>query len=341
MQKYMIAFKNYEFKVLDSYIYLKKYNGDEKNIIIDSGGRLNIVICEDCFKDNFTIESIKMSDDVCQLRGGCFENCQYLSDVRLSNKLDIIPERAFKNCKSLKNIDLKKIKIVGTEAFSNCVSLKQVEGKIGDIRAYAFYSCYELENIDLENAMIINESFYACKNLKNITLNSISKICGGGFCNCNIETITIDSPHVCRLPQSSFGKSHIDKLLIKSPVEIIGEYFSEYNEDIVVNTYQDNIELCGAKILKVENFEELASVGYSQSQINQILKGYEKGIFLNRIPTSVDDAIFRLINERYEEDPIRWQKIINSFFYENSLDISLKIYEAIKENTNVFEENIR
>lgn len=334
----MKDFKDFEYKVLDGYLYLKEYNGSSEIIEIDSKGAFQIVICDGCFEDNYAIETVRMSKDVVQLRKGCFKNCAYLENVIIPDELDIIPDQAFENCKSLHYIDLKKVKIIGNGAFSNCEYLETVKGQPGDIRSNAFYSCVDLCNIDLSNALVINnQSFYYCHSLKNVELKNIHKIHGMAFCHCSIDSLTIDSRMDSIINQSSFQDSYIDKLVVKSKVEISGPLEASWNNRITVNSFVPEFGLYGANVLYIEGFEELHDAGYNERQINQILKAYEKGIFLNGIPTEVDESIFRIINEEYEKDPWKWQKILNSFSNKTSLEVILDIYKTMENREKATE----
>lgn len=334
----MKEFKDFEYKALDGYLYLKKYNGNSEHIEIDSKGAFQIVICEGCFEDNYALETIVMSDDVVQLRRECFKNCAYLENVIIPKELDIIPDHAFDNCKSLHYIDLKKVKIIGNGAFCGCEYLETVKGHPGDIRNNAFYNCVDLRDIDLSNTLVINnQSFYNCHGLRNLELKNIHKINGLAFSHCIIDSLTIDSRMDSIINQSSFQDSYIDKLIVKSNVEISGPLEASWNDRITVNSYVSEFGLYGANVLYIEGFEELYDAGYNERQINQILKAYEKGIFLNGIPTKVDESIFRIINEEYEKDPWKWQRILNSFSNKTSLEVILDIYKAMENREKATE----
>lgn len=120
----------------------------------------------------------------------CFKDCVSLEEINIPETVTEIDEEAFFNCKSLKNIELKKICKIGRSAFTNCNSLTNItisDNDDGiDIDDYAFYGCNELEYIKLPNGLktISGNMLNSCNSLKRIVVpKSITWIKGGAFSN--------------------------------------------------------------------------------------------------------------------------------------------------------------
>ncbi len=57
----------------------------------------------------------------------CFEHCSNLKEIKISNKLDKIPERAFFRCKSLDTVTVpSSVKSIEAESFAFCDGLEDV-----------------------------------------------------------------------------------------------------------------------------------------------------------------------------------------------------------------------
>ena len=106
------------------------------------------------------------------------ENCRDTITKAIIN-VKIIPEYAFKDCKNLKEVDLRGAGIIGYCAFQNCSSLKTVKNtsRLGIVGTYAFCDCPLLEELDLSSVQFVYESaFFNCPRLKKINLSHLYQI---------------------------------------------------------------------------------------------------------------------------------------------------------------------
>jgi len=72
------------------------------------------------------LQSIDLSDNLTELGKRCFEHCCNLQEIHLGS-LEIIPERAFFRCKSLKKVVIpKSVRLIESEAFAFCEALEEV-----------------------------------------------------------------------------------------------------------------------------------------------------------------------------------------------------------------------
>jgi len=113
-------------------------------------------------------------------------------------KVTDIGERAFQDCKSLKNITLPNgIKQIGFAAFLSCSNLENVyiPDSLTVIGESAFSNCTSLNKINIPRGITyLNDTFYGCTNLQNIVIpGNVKNIETNAFSGCsNLNTVTIE-----------------------------------------------------------------------------------------------------------------------------------------------------
>ena len=106
------------------------------------------------------------------------ENCKNTITKAIVN-VEVVPAYAFKDCKNLKEVDLRGAGVIGYCAFQNCSSLKTVKNtsRLGMVGTYAFFNCPLLEELDLSNVQFVYElAFSNCPRLKKINLSHLYEI---------------------------------------------------------------------------------------------------------------------------------------------------------------------
>ena len=91
-------------------------------------------------------------DGVTTLGQGAFQDCAYLTSIKLSDSVKKIDKACFFRCKSLVSIEFgKQMKTLGEKAFYECWSLPSIELPDGvqNIKAETFYACQSLVDIKL------------------------------------------------------------------------------------------------------------------------------------------------------------------------------------------------
>lgn len=140
---------------------------------------------------------------------GCFENCTSLKMVLFPDKLEEIPDEAFKGCKLLGKEDNIKfpsaLKRIGSHAFEGCglkiLNMTTLDNYqdgtayvsgclyIKEIGDYAFYACQELklkkDGIIYLSGKIGEHAFDGCSQLDKVAV-SCSEIGKEAFINCNL-----------------------------------------------------------------------------------------------------------------------------------------------------------
>ena len=94
------------------------------------------------------LTSLSLPNSVDSL-GDC-RGCTKLASVKLSPRVEILGINAFRDCKSLKTIDLQNVRWIGEAAFKGCSSLTTVTVPIGlnDVDANAFNGCTKLAKVN-------------------------------------------------------------------------------------------------------------------------------------------------------------------------------------------------
>ncbi len=83
---------------------------------------------------------------------GVFYGC-HMKELRMET-IENIYEEAFENCRSLSNVDLGTVEIIGVRAFSGCISLKTITipDTVVRLETEAFLRCTNLESVYFEGS---------------------------------------------------------------------------------------------------------------------------------------------------------------------------------------------
>lgn len=204
------------------------YRGTDTNVEIPSKiGGINVTtIGTSAFKDNQSIENVKIPSTVTVLGNQAFQNCQSLISVEMSPEITIIGVFAFSSCTSLKSITIPAaVTIIGAYVFEKCSSLESVKfepnSKLESIDGECtFYLCSSLKEIELPEGLISigngafesdisltsiripssvssigNKAFNGCSNLKDVMFapnSQLSYIYSNTFAGCEaLENLTL------------------------------------------------------------------------------------------------------------------------------------------------------
>lgn len=130
-----------------------------------------------CFYDMPYLERISGGENVISVGKGAFENSFMLNNIKSISNLEIVKDKAFKNC-SLSAWDFDtKIKSIGIESFYGCnfneVRLSDSVESIGD---RAFYSCKLMESFFIGHrvSLIGEDAFGNCDSLCEISADKFN-----------------------------------------------------------------------------------------------------------------------------------------------------------------------
>lgn len=173
--------------------------------------------------ENTAIESLNLSENICSIEKGAFnecaslktvvidgyigkiddsvfEGCSALESVKLNHNISSIGKEAFSGCKSLTDVDIHlydTITSIGEGCFKNCQSLKafKLPSRITKIEKETFEYCASLESIEIGGMVtsIDGYAFYKCTSLKSAGIpNSVTTIGEAAFDLCEaLETVKL------------------------------------------------------------------------------------------------------------------------------------------------------
>ncbi len=203
--------------------------------------------------------------------GGCFERMYWLNKVVLPKNLTRIPYRAFNDCCYITDAVMpEKLQSVGGSAFYECRSLNTTlpEG-LKTIEDYAFYNCGTL-NSPLPSTLtsIGRGAFQGCNSLTDVKLNvNLYALEWGVFRECgNLETLKLMSPTVVTIDTYDYPLSDISKMVLQVPHYLVNSYKQDsywYNAKSIESfDYSDTeyIPLHGNLTLTHERFGGTPSV---------------------------------------------------------------------------------
>ncbi len=184
---------------------LKKYNGNDKVVVIPEGireiddyafyGASNMeevfipqsvqLMGNNVFYDCESLKNITLPDSVSYIGGGLFARCKSLKSVILSNRLTHLPKITFFQCESLTDIVFSdNLTKISRAAFEKCHALKTVvlPDSLKTLEENVFDDCISLEKVVLSKNLesIGDNAFFNCPSLKELVLPTSLKRAGKG-----------------------------------------------------------------------------------------------------------------------------------------------------------------
>ena len=129
-----------------------------------------------------------IDESVDEIEDLAFYHCENLVQVDTHNGIRRVGKNAFRNCKSLRRINLKSVINIEQGAFNCCENLESVEfgDRLETIGNCAFYRC-SLTNLKLPSIITIGTvAFSICNRLADVELSEHLETIGrGAFCGCD------------------------------------------------------------------------------------------------------------------------------------------------------------
>ncbi len=154
---------------------------------------------EDC---NLSVFSAQNALDI---GSNSFRECSTLKSVELS-EAEEIGSYAFYGCTSITEISLPKAIEIGVSAFRGCSALESASLPAAiEIWGSAFYQCTILKSISLPEAQIIGSStLRECSSLESISLPYVTEIGLSAFSSC-IALESVSAPKVIEIENTAFS----------------------------------------------------------------------------------------------------------------------------------------
>jgi hypothetical protein len=135
------------------------------------------------------VTHVLIDESVDVIEESAFRDCEHLVQVETHDDgIRRVGERAFRNCKLLRGINLKSVAEIGMMAFYDCENLESVEfgDKLETIGRSAFGLCSSLEHLNLPSIITIGiQAFWGCSVLTDVDISE------------RLETIESAAFHSC------------------------------------------------------------------------------------------------------------------------------------------------
>lgn len=189
-------------------------------------------IPEFAFADCTNLKTVKgyMPMYICEC---AFMGCKNLTleEVEFTEKVGLIDRSAFKNCSSIKKIDLSRtgISTINTLTFSECVNLKDVvlPKNLIEICDSAFFNCNKIEKINFPDTLkrIGAYSFKGCISLKYIVLNNVEEVKKYAFSNTGITYVDMSTSKIDTIKYNTFSNTKkLNKVIFPKELKFIEKY---------------------------------------------------------------------------------------------------------------------
>lgn len=190
----------YETLIMDGNLYLKKYNGTEKEVTVPTTykGQKVYGITSACYGENTIIEKVIIPDEIESVDRYSFTRCENLKEVILPKNMTEIPTGLFKNCTSLIHVEMPEVvESIGKDVFNGCENLKEIKFKeatfteIGS--CFAYKSGLEKFTVPSSVQQIEPYAFLSCNNLKEVHITDTTILIYSGSFNTG-EDLVIYAP---------------------------------------------------------------------------------------------------------------------------------------------------
>jgi len=128
-----------------------------------------------------------------------FKQAKSLEEINCPN-LMMIDVRGFAGCNKLEKVNLPSLRVLGNEAFLDCKGLKTFISESYNFVEFnnpegVFSGCINLSKVDIKRAVVLpDRTFENCKSLKSLDLPSVYLIGKLALANCkSLTTLRLDS----------------------------------------------------------------------------------------------------------------------------------------------------
>lgn len=228
------------------------------------------------------IKKLIIEQGITSVGAGMFNMCSSLEEVVLPESVTVIKDHAFKECISLKKINMQNILRIEDYAFVGCVNLEYIDLPDGleFIGNGAFWGC-GLKNINIPNKVtkIVN-TFWACDKIEEINISKSVTEIEDAFGGCeSLKSINVS-------PDNEHFMSVDGVLYSKNQKELI--YYPENKQDKVFSIPPKVRKICFEAFLYNINLTEI----YIHHDVNQIDTAFAECYALERIIVSEDNPYY-------------------------------------------------
>ena len=223
---------DYEFQNMEDGARILKYYGNEIDVEIPATTVYRHhsypvkIIERDAFRQNLSIQTLMVNDNVVRINDNAFNGCLNLRRVHLGTRVEHIGTDAFSNT-AITDITIPKYVTECASAFRNCPDLTSMTIASGAeaVPQSLCYECTSLKNVSISSSVLtINENaFYGCTSLSNVLMGSaVHTIRANAFYGCSSLT-HIDLPSsLTRLESDAFHGSGLTEITLPAKLQETG-----------------------------------------------------------------------------------------------------------------------
>ena len=224
---------NENYSLLDGILY----NKEMTEILYVPGGYVNygtvqladnIVAIQDDLFAGRKIQNVAIGKNTTQIGANAFKGCPIKTIS--GESVQIVGDRAFKDCSALTTADFPKLKTVGESAFYGCTVLTAISfaDDAESMGNSAFYGCSGLTSITIPDGVtsIGDEAFRGCSGLTSVTIgNGVTSIGDLAFYDCSgLTSITIPDGVTSIGYKAFYNCRGLTSVTIGNSVTSIGDY---------------------------------------------------------------------------------------------------------------------
>ncbi len=242
------------------------YTGTKSDVIVPSKymNKPVIGILGEAFKENYTIQTIRLPESIMSIGEEAFYECENLKEITIPSQITEILIRTFYRCDELVKVEfLGDVVEIKDQAFYGCSSLNKltIPATCETIGEEAF-CLTNLGNVVLpEGLTTLGTRAFDSSGINAITIpSSVKEICAYTFYNCDELTSVTISEGVTKIGAYAFGScGTLKQINIPASVTNIEAYvfaYCELLEKITVDTNNivyDSRENCNAIIETATN----------------------------------------------------------------------------------------
>ena len=148
------------------------------SITVNNASYKVTAISNGAFKNNKTLKSVVIGQNVKTIGDNAFKDCTNLTTVVMGANVTTIGNNAFYKCSKLTGVKLSaKTKSIGNYAFYKCTKLTSITipSKVNKIGKYAFYGCKKLKKITIKTKSLTKKNV-GTKAFKGISAKATIKV---------------------------------------------------------------------------------------------------------------------------------------------------------------------
>lgn len=185
-------------------------------------GGENIVMRDNLFQNNVTIDEIQDTGCVVYLGYQCFQGCSALDPVALPAVI-YLGDSCFSSCTALTSINAEALQYIGNSCFSSCISINSISFPlITSLGSGVFIGCYSLDYVNLPELLTSGGSnFQSCLLLQTIDTPKVVSFGPGDFQGCTYIQQLITFPDLQTIGNNGFfGCTSLAQIALPSLISI-------------------------------------------------------------------------------------------------------------------------